>query len=278
MIGSLLKAIDIMELFSDENPRLSLAQIAARLSMPKSTAHNLLNTLRSRGYIEKMEGDQYALGRQIVALASSVCVNLELRDRAAPLLRELADACGDSVYLTVPDGHKCLYVYAVESSHRLNARTAMGVRAHMHCTGVGKAMLAYLPEERVNEIVGAAGLPGFTSRTITDRRRLDEELAAIRERGYSTDSGEHEEGNYCVGAPIFDDRGRLAGACSFAGPDPQIVGSKVGDLAACVTYTAREISRRLGYVMPRSLALALESGNPLERYRERRTDSAAAQR
>ena len=102
------------------------------MELPKSTTHNLLNTLASRRYVEKREDGRYALGPAIIALTQAVRINVELRDVAAPLLRALAEACRESVYLTVLDGDCALYIYAVESSDRLRARSAVGDRVHLH--------------------------------------------------------------------------------------------------------------------------------------------------
>ena len=171
MINSVLKAIDILQAFSPSEPRLTLAEIAGRLGMPKSTTHNLLATLLSCGFVEKVDADRYTLGTAVVALTQAVRVNVKLRNRATPLLRDLADQCRESVYLTVLDGDYGLYIYAVESPNRLMARTAVGDRAHLHCTSVGKAMLAYLPEAEVEAIVARVGLPASSARTIA---RLDD--------------------------------------------------------------------------------------------------------
>ena len=115
MIQSVLKAIDIMGVFTPEEPYLSLGQISKRLSMPKSTTHNLMATLISQGFMEKVNDDYYALGTAIISLSQAVRVNAELRDRAAPLLRELAEIVKESVYLTYFDGTFILYIYAIES-------------------------------------------------------------------------------------------------------------------------------------------------------------------
>ena len=251
MIQSVVKALKIMELFSQSEPRLSLREISQRLDMPKSTAHNLLNTLVSAGYIEKVDGDQYALGTAIVELTQNVRVNVELRDRAAPFLRRLADSCHESVYLTVRDGRHVLYIYAIESSQRLIARTAVGERAEMHCTSVGKATLAFLTPQEVDRLYKDAVLPGFTANTIVDLNTLKRELTATHERGYSVDNQEHEENIFCVGAPIFDDRGVVLGACSVSGTDPAIVGSRLALIAASVAQTGQEISRHMGYIPTR---------------------------
>lgn len=256
MINSILKAIDIMALFSTSEPRLSLAEISKRLGLPKSTAHRLLATLLSRGFVEKVDGDQYALGTAIMALTQAVRVNVELRDRAAPLLRELADASRESAYLTVRDGDYCLYIYAVESPRRLLARTAVGDRAHMHCTSVGKAILALLPNEEIGEIVARTGLPGFTDTTITDVDALYEDMERTRTRGYALDCEEHETGTYCIGAPIVNEHGRVIGALSISGAEPTIVRERVEEMAAQVVHAAHQVSRRMGYVPSRMSAVA----------------------
>ncbi len=251
MINSVLKAISIMNLFTPDEPRLTLAEISRRLGIPKSTAHNLLNTLLSEGLIEKTDGDAYALGTRLISLTQSVRVNVELRDRAAPLLRQLADSCDESAYLTYRDGDYALYIYAVESSRRLMARTAVGDRVPLHCTSVGKAILAHLPDQEIRAIIQRVGLPAFTPHTITDSEALYATLATVRQQGFATDYAEHEPGTYCLGAPVRDAQGHVIGACSISGTDPAIIGERMPDLSQYVMYTAQEISRRMGYVPQR---------------------------
>jgi len=251
MINSLLKAIDILETFHPDEPRLSLAKISTRLDMPKSTTHNLLNTLLSRGLVEKTDDGRYALGPAIIALTQSVRVNVELRDRAAPLLRELADACQESVYLAVLDNDHALYIYAIESPLRLLARTAVGDRVTLHCTSLGKAILSGLPVEEVESIVSRVGLPKFTETTITDLDALKKELEQMRTQGYAVDRGEHETGTYCIGTPILDARGRVIGACSVSGTNSELIRDTSPECSARVMHTAQEISRRMGYVPAR---------------------------
>ncbi|NDJ61382.1 MAG: IclR family transcriptional regulator [Chloroflexi bacterium] len=254
MINSVVKAARLLALFSPAEPRLTLSEISTRLGMPKSTAHHLLNTLLAVGFIEKVDGDSYALGAAIIALTQNVRVNVELRDRAAPLLRHLADSCHESVYLTTCDGDQVLYIYAIESSQRLLARTAVGDRAPLHCTAVGKAILAQLPPDRVAEIAERRGLPGFTATTRSDLAALAVDLEATRARGYAVDDQEHEPETYCLGAPIFDAQGAVIGACSISGSDPAIIAGRVRELAPKIMHTAQEISRRMGYV-PATTAL-----------------------
>ncbi len=248
MINSILKALDILDLFSAAEPRLSLGEISRRLDMPKSTVHHLLATLVARGFIERVDNDQYALGTAVIHLAQSARVNVELRDRAAPLLRQLADTCHESTYLTVRDGDDLLYIYAIESPRRLLARTAVGEYVPMHCTSNGKAILAHLDPAEVVAIAGRRGLAVFTRNTITQLPDLLQDLERVRQRGYALDAEEHELKTYCVGVAIFDGSQRVIGACSVSGNDPQIIDHRLAEIASQVRYTAQEISRRMGFV------------------------------
>ena len=257
MVNSVLKAIDILQVFSSAEPRLSLGEISRRLDLPKSTTHNLINTLAMRGFIEKTDDGVYALGSAIIKLTQSVRLNAELRDRAAPLMRQLADTCRTSVYLAVPDGDYVLYIYAVESPQRLLARTAVGDLAHLHSTAVGKAILSVLPKQKVNEIINRAGMPQITNATITDPRVLQEKLALSQERGYALDHSENERETYCIGTPIFDHKGQVIAACSLSGTDPEIVGDRQPNLSKHLLSAAQELSRRMGYVPARRSAVTI---------------------
>jgi DNA-binding IclR family transcriptional regulator len=248
MINSVRKAIRILNVFSVTEPSLSLREISARVNMPKSTVHNLLNTLIMDGMIEKVDHDNYALGIGIIALTQSVRVNVELRDRAAPILRNLADSCRESVYLTIRDEDRVLYIYAIESSQRLQARTAVGDRVHMHCTSTGKAVLSALSDKDVDTIIDMAGMPAFTPKTITDRMALRDELLLTRKRGYSVDNEEHEVRTYCLGAPIFDAKGQVIGSCSISGRNPDILGAKLDYYVTSIRQASHEISRHMGFV------------------------------
>jgi IclR family transcriptional regulator, acetate operon repressor len=260
MIRSVLKAIDVMCVFSSTEPTLTLGEISERLNMPKSTTHNLLNTLASRGFIEKVNDDSYALGTAVISLSQAVRVNAHLRDRAAPLLRELADIVKESVYLTYLDGDHALYIYAIETSNRLMARSAIGDRVRLHCTGVGKAILAAFPDEKMEDIVQRTGLPGFTENTITTLDELKREMEQTRLRGYSIDRGEHEKGIFCVGAVIRDAAGIPIGGCSISGLDPEIIAGRAAGLSADLLYAAQEISRRMGHV-PATPSLLVQRSN-----------------
>ena len=263
MITSILKALEVMEAFSPERPAMALAELSSTLGYPKTTLYTILSTLESKGYVEKGAGGVYSLGSSIIPLTQAVRVNAELRDTAAPLLRELGDFSAESVYLAIHDDTHCLYIYAIESPDRLLARSAVGERALMHYTSVGKAILAFLPDDEVHAIVARTGLPESTPRTITTLDQLNAERRDIRERGYSRDNAEHEDRTFCVGCPIFDRTGRVIAACSVSGTDEEILTEKRERIAAAVRYTAQEISRRMGCIPTGDRLIWKQAANPM---------------
>jgi DNA-binding IclR family transcriptional regulator len=250
VIRSLIKAIDILESFSIEKPETTLSELAAATGHPKTTLRTLLATLESRGYITRA-GTRYALGSASIGLSQSAWVNVEIRDRAAPDLRRMADEVGESVYLTVPEGFRILYIYAIESSHRLEARSAIGDHAYYHSTSVGKALLAHMPPEEREQILDHTGLPQRTQNTITDRAAFERELEITRERRYAIDNMEGVPDTYCLGAPIFAAGGGIVASCSISGNSPDVVTDRCADLVPILLATADAISKRLGYIPTR---------------------------
>lgn len=251
MINSLVKAHRIMQSFSVQRPRLSLAELARDTGYPRTTIYSLAATLVELGFLEK-HGELYAVGPELIRLEPTARVNVEIRDRAAPVLRGLAEELGGSVYLTVPDGDGVLYIYAIESTHRLRARSAIGGRAAFHCTAVGKAMLAFMTESQADAILASAGLPESTANTITDRTRLADELATTRARGYSIDNEENENGLFCLGAPIFDATSTIVAACSVSDTDPSIVAGRLERASSTILAAGEQISRHMGFVPDRT--------------------------
>lgn len=248
LVHSVLKALDVLEAFSQEEPVLGVTELSRRLGLAKSTTHSLLATLKSRGYVEEDPAtNRYHLGVKLLELSQAVRANVEIRDRASTLLRELAQFSREAVYLTVLHGDHSVYIYAIEAPGRILARSAIGGRAPLHCTAVGKAKLAFQPPEEIDRIIRRVGLRRFTPNTITDPEKLKAELALVRERGYAVDNEEHEIGIRCVGAPIRDETGAVIASCSISGPAGRMTDERIAELAPQVMRVAAAISQRLGY-------------------------------
>ncbi len=248
LVQSVLKALDILEAFGQDEHLLGVTELSKRLGLAKSTTFNLLATLKSRGYVEEDPAtSRYSLGVKLLELSKAVRANVEIRDRASALLRELAQLSREAVYLTVLHDDHSIYIYSIEAPGRILARSAVGGRAPLHCTAVGKAKMAFLREEDCDRVIRRVGLPRFTPNTITDPAALKAELALIRRRGYAVDNEEHEVGIRCVAAPIRDDSGAVIASCSISGPAGRMTDQRIAELAPEVMQAAEGISRRLGY-------------------------------
>lgn len=247
MVNSVKRAAAILSLLGKEG-RLSLTQICRTLRIPKSTTFSILETLEAERIVEKDEPTgTFSLGIRLLELGQEAQKNFELRKVASPYLQQLNHALDETVHLTVLDGDEVLYVECFESSKRLRTYSVIGVRGPLHCTAVGKAILAFLDDDQKIRLVNRLELVKFTPNTITERKVLLEDLELVRRRGYSVDDVEHEEGVRCVGAPVYDNKGRACASISISGPTQRITKERVEELAGRARETARDISERLGY-------------------------------
>ena len=254
-IKSLAKVLLILECFSRDERGLGLAEIASRTRLPKATTHRLLAALKAIGFIEQPhDGDQYRLGMKLFELGSCVLANMELPREAQPFVDRLAALTGATVHLCVFDGAQAVLIDRRRDETQTRNTLTLLEGAPVHCTSVGKAMLAWQPDRVVERIV-RAGLTAFTANTITDGTLLAAELALIRERGWALDDGEHQPRLRCIAAPIRSGTGQVIAAISVSGADDLIAPAKDEANARLVRGIAGELSRRLGYV-PAATTLA----------------------
>jgi DNA-binding IclR family transcriptional regulator len=246
-LKSLRKAIRVLECFSLQTPRLPLTDIAHKVGLPLSTTHRILTTLRSVGIVEQ-EGDRdlYRLGLKLLELGSMVLTNLEVHREAMPYIEELVRETGETVHLGVFDGAQVVSIEKMDSPHGLASNVTIGKGAPAYCTGVGKALLAFQPEEVVDRICRTQ-LAAHTPQTVTDPDKLRRELARVRAQGYAVDNMEHQADVRCVAAPIRDHSGRVVASLSVSGPATRIPKDRIPPLAVRVREVAAKLSTRLGY-------------------------------
>jgi IclR family transcriptional regulator, KDG regulon repressor len=183
----------------------------------------------------------------LVHLGRLVKENVRIRDVAVPHMERISSQYGELVHLAIlNDDREVVSLEATPSRFNLRSNIHLGGRADLHCTGVGKAILAFLDPEEIRRILKAKR-KRYTSRTITGERGLLRELATIRARGYAVDNMEHEEGVRCIAAPIRDVDGKTVGAISISGPSARIGLDRVPELARSVKEVALRISRDLGF-------------------------------
>ena len=237
------KALAILCAFTPTTPALTVTEISHQLELPKSTAHNLLRTLKHFGFVtQEPKGKIYRLGHKIFELSELFSRNTQLVSYAMPHLRRLAEQTKETVKLGIPSGDGVLVIAAIESSYMLHTRGDEGRRALLYCTGLGKAWLSTLPDEEMREVVTNGGLKLLTSRTITTIDRLEQEIAKIRACGYAIDREENEEGVCCVAACALDPYGRARAVISVSGPSSRITRNRISKLAALVMDTTRALS------------------------------------
>jgi DNA-binding IclR family transcriptional regulator len=240
-------AIRILDVLGREEG-LGVTRISQLLELPKSSVHDILSTLHNEGLVEKdCERNHYSLGLKLFELGNMARANLELRRIAIPFLRSLNEDLDETVHLTILDGWEVLYIECFESVKQLRTYSVIGVRAPLHCTAVGKAILAFFTDKQISQMMKAMGLPRFTENTITDDQHLDQELAEIRKRGYAVDNAEHEEGVRCVGAPIRNHESQVMASISVSGPSLRMTPERDAEVGKLLIRKTEEISRRLGY-------------------------------
>jgi IclR family acetate operon transcriptional repressor len=247
IVKPVYKALQVLQCLGEERREMALSEICYRVGMPKTTTFRYLQTLCACGFVtHDPDTDLYRVGVRLWALGQLSRAPLHLRETALPLMRVLRDRFNETVNLGVLDGREVIYLDMVESRRSLRMQAQLGGRDPVYSTALGKAMVSFLPEERWAEHLPARIAPR-TGASLTCIAALREELRRTRERGYGLDDGENEEGVRCVGAPIFDQEGHVAGAVSLSAPATRMGDGALSEAAASVVQTAEGISRRLGY-------------------------------
>lgn len=247
-IQSVERAADILELFLDSQPELSVKEISQKLNISKSTVHGLIKTLEHRGYLQQNPDNlKYRLGLRLFELGHYIGTQLDIAKIAHPIIKELVEELKETVHLVVRQQDELIYVEKEEGPHTLRIYSHVGKRAPIHCTGVGKAILAFQDAQEVERILSTIPLESFTEFTVTDKDEIKKQLSSIKEKGYSIDDEEIELGLKCVAAPIFDHKGDSIASISCASPKMRLTDERLPFVIDRVKSAAMEISKRLGY-------------------------------
>jgi DNA-binding IclR family transcriptional regulator len=246
-LKSLGKVVRVLNCFSTRDRSLTLGEISQRTGLPKATAHRLVASLREVGMLEQdRERDGYRLGLKLFELGNIVLANLDLHREARPFVEQLTRVSGHSVHLAVFDGRQAVVIHRADP-HPEGSPVAFIESAPAHCTSVGKAILAFQPEETVQRLAALGALVRYTDSTITDPAALATHLAETRERGWSLDEGEHQPGLRCAGAPIRDVTGRVFAAISVSAPVRELPSARLPGAVKLVRHAAAGISAALGW-------------------------------
>ena len=249
LVNTLINGLRILETLAfSEKPSLGVTEIAAQLGMHKSTVLRLLHTLEHERYVEQdPETREFRLRMKLFEMGSSLLSRVSLTRVARPILEELGELSGEVVHLAILDEGTAIYIDKVESRHTIQMYSRIGRRSPVHCTGVGKALIAYLSEAELDRLIAERGLKRYTDNTITDAAQLKEHLAMVRSQGYVFDNEEHELGIRCVAAPVRDYTGKVIASISVAGPTLRMTPERTQALVEPVQQAAQRISEALGF-------------------------------
>jgi IclR family acetate operon transcriptional repressor len=248
---SLTRALNLLARLSETPSGLSLTDLSYQLGMPTATVHRLLSTFEEFDFVEQdAEQGLWFVGLKAFTVGNAFLHRRDIVASARPHMRALVEQCGETVNLGVIDDGEAVFISQVESREMMRMIVRLGSRSPIHASGVGKALLAYMSEQDLAQILQQRGLARYTDRSIDNPTRLREELQRIRQLGYALDDEEHAIGLRCVSSAIFDENGQALAAISLSGPKARVTDSRLDELGIAVRQSADEITLAVGGYRP----------------------------
>ena len=230
----------------DELEKAGISEVADELSIAKSTAHKHLKTLEKCEYVVR-EGEKYRLGLKHLKYGRHVLSEVDIAEKSQPVIDHLAEETGEAIWTAIEEHGQAVYVNKALGERAVPSRGGIGERVDLHSSAIGKALLANLPPERIDEVLERRGLPKMTQDTITDREELMEELEKIRERGFAINDNESLQGLRAVASPIIHED-ELKGAIAVVGTANRMKGEYfTEEIPDLVLSAANEIELKLAY-------------------------------
>jgi DNA-binding IclR family transcriptional regulator len=245
----------MLEYVAQEPEGLSNAEISRKLQIPKSSASYILRTLEKQGYLNRdVQTGKYRVGLKILSLSRGALSGIDVREVALPIMRHLMEKTSLTCHLAILDGPEAVYIEKVEPQGFIRMDTWVGRRMRVHATSVGKSLVAYIPEDRLHQIIKERPMEKRTPKTITSMSRLLKELEKVRAQGYSVDDEENNLGARCLGAPVFNQRGEIEAALGLSGTINQVNAQTMPRIIEALKDGARHLSMQLGYRAPRRVS------------------------
>jgi IclR family transcriptional regulator, KDG regulon repressor len=241
------RSFAILDALAAATEELTPTELAGSLKLHKSTIHRLLVVLESQRFLRRTPDGKYGLGTKLIEMGSRAMEQLDLGEHALPFLRRLVEETGETAHISVLSGTEMISIANVSGRWTLRTPSTVGRRTQIYCTAVGKAFIAFLPEERLDALLRQIQFRANTRRTITSSPALRAELARIRRRGFAVDNEEVEDGLRCIGAPVRDFTGDVVASISIAGPVFRIQKGRIAELSRAVMRAAHDLSVDLGY-------------------------------
>jgi len=248
-VESLARGLSVLSSFSEERPTLSLTDITHILNLNKTTAYRLLSTLESLGYLHRdQETKRYRPSLEVLRLGFVVLGGMEVKQVAAPYLRELVEEVEETVNLAVLDNNEVVYIDRVGSKHMLNVNRPLGSRLPAYCTSTGKSLLAFLLPEALEVVLATTTWRNLTPTTLITPEALQENLALVRKRGFADSNGEMIPELRAVAAPIRQNGGQVVAAVNISVPSHRVsYETLIAEFGPKVLSASQKISQALGY-------------------------------
>ena len=248
-VASIVKGMKVFSLIVNSNRAVGITQIANSLNLSIGTVQRVTNTLHKLGYLRKDENTQgYILGHKAWGLGLSIIKDIDIKQIAHPYLEELSREINETVNLAILDDAEIVYLDRIKTEQIININLSIGSRLPLHCTSMGKSLLAFLPKDELFELLDKIDLKPITPNTITDKGRLLEELQKVRQRGFSVNNMELDIGLRSVAAPVRGESGRVIAAVNIAVPSSRTTFEELKTrLAKKVIDVTRIISEAMGY-------------------------------
>ena len=248
-VPAIHRTLDIIELLIQQRT-LTVSEVGRQFDIPKSSAYAILQTLKSRGYVEKDELDKYSLSFRLFTMGATLVDNLDIRHEVHGLLEELTEKARMTGHVAIREHNHAIYIDKVEVFEALRVTTWVGKQMPLHSTSMGKALLAFLQEDELDRILAEYPLTSFTPRTITNAAALKGELVKTRLQGYATCNEENEIGVRGVAAPLFNNSGKVVAAVNLGASKFHIRGKDMPQLGALIRTYALKMSTQIGYRVP----------------------------
>lgn len=246
VIQSLDRAIDVLKVVAS-GTGMSLTEIADVSGQSASTAYRILVTLQNQRIVEFDDVTQlWSVGLECFRIGNAFLGRTGLVEQSRPVMQRLMAETAETANLAIVDGADVVFVSQVESHEPIRAFFRPGTRGPANSSGIGKAILAYLPQPRIDAIWRNGAPPAFTDKTIIDQTRLGDELAIVRSNGWAVDDEERTRGMRCIAAPIFNNYGEAIAGISVSGPSVRVTPDRDSALGQLVREAAQEVTSAIG--------------------------------
>ena len=247
-IRSVTKAIRLLNALASDPAPLGVSELGRQLDMDKASVSRMLRTLEQAGFVSQdSQSQRYGLGVALVAMGHKALKRVELRGAARPSLEALVEITGECSHTSILVANRSFYLDQVVPARGVSVDSPIGTLAPLHCTALGKAMLAFQEKETFDRIFAGLDFEPFTRRTIVDSATFSNNLADIRRTGIAYDDEEFSVGVRCLAAPVFTHDGRVCGAIGVSGPSPRATDNKMLEWEDAIRREADAVSARMGF-------------------------------